>query len=262
MRTPLFWPLILIAAGVLFLLDNLGLLPGNAWGYIWPLALIAIGVQVLLSRGASPEPVEDATTLEGARSAQLVLKHGAGELRVQGGAPADLLYTGTFAGGVDKRLDRHGDRVSVTVSAQVPDWFLWPGATFGTRGLHWDVRLNENVPVALTVESGASSGRLDLAAVPVTDLTIKTGASATNVVLPAHAGYTRVRVNSGAASVDLTIPEGVSARIRGMVGVGSLSVDQRRFPRHNGIYESPDFASAENRVEVDVESGVGSVSVR
>lgn len=258
MRTPLFWPLLLIAAGVLFLLDNFGLLPGSAWGLIWPLALVALGVQILLNRGAAPEPVEDAITLEGARSARLVLEHGAGELRVSGGAPADLLYGGSFAGGVDKRLDRQGDRVSVTLSARPSAWFRWPGA----HGLNWDLRLNEQVPLALTIESGAASTRLDLANTQVTDLTIETGASATTVVLPARAGHTRAKVSAGAASVDITVPEGVAARIRGMVGVGSLSVDQRRFPRFDRAYESPDFATAEHRVELDVEGGVGSVTVR
>lgn len=72
----------------------------------------------------------------------------------------------------------------------------------------------------------------------------------------------RASVNAGAASVDITVPAGVAARVRGMMGVGSLDVDQRRFPRRNGMDESPDFETAENRVELAVEGGVGSVRVR
>ena len=261
MNSRTFWPLILIGIGVLLLLDNLGILPGSVWGYVWPAALIFLGASLLLSRARQPEPVEDALTLEGARSALVALKHGAGELNVRGGAPAELLYTGAFAGGVDKRLDRQGDRVSVTLSARTPDWFQWPGPMFGTNGLTWDVRLNDGVPLAVSVESGASASRLDLAGTQVTDLTIKTGASSTVVVLPAHAGRMRARVSAGAASVDITVPPGVAARIRGMVGVGSLDVDQRRFPRGERGYESLDFETAENRVELDVEGGVGSVRV-
>lgn len=55
-RLPL-GPVILIAIGVLFLLDNLGLLPlGEVLRY-WPLILIGIGVYLLYSRLSGPLPV-------------------------------------------------------------------------------------------------------------------------------------------------------------------------------------------------------------
>lgn len=47
------WPLLLIGVGVLFLLDNLELLPVNAWPVIasfWPLALILLGIDILIGR--------------------------------------------------------------------------------------------------------------------------------------------------------------------------------------------------------------------
>lgn len=46
-RTGLFWPLILIAVGVFFLLNNLGYIQGDLWDSIlkfWPIILIAIGL--------------------------------------------------------------------------------------------------------------------------------------------------------------------------------------------------------------------------
>ncbi len=52
-RPSLFWPLVLIAVGSIFLLSNLGILPPNAidllWRF-WPLVLIIIGVDILLGR--------------------------------------------------------------------------------------------------------------------------------------------------------------------------------------------------------------------
>jgi hypothetical protein len=48
-----FWPLLLIALGTVFLLSNLGLLPGNIWNLLWrfwPVLLIIAGVDVLLGR--------------------------------------------------------------------------------------------------------------------------------------------------------------------------------------------------------------------
>lgn len=264
MNSRLFWPLVLIALGTLFLLDNLNLLPGNAWGWFWPLLLILFGLRLLWRRGGGPEPIEDSTSLDGANSARLVFKHGAGVLALRGGAGPDELYHGEFAGGVDKRLDRHGDHVDVTLQAREQDWAQWmlPWNWAGRRGLDWSVRLSPAARLALEVESGASETHLDLGGLRVTELSIKTGASSTQVALPEAAGATRVKISSGAASVVVSVPPGVAARVRGSVGVGALEVDQRRFPRRDGGYESPDFDTAVNRAEIQVDSGVGSVTVR
>jgi hypothetical protein len=48
-----FWPLLLIGAGVMLLLSNLGYLPWESWNIVWrlwPLLLIALGIDVLIGR--------------------------------------------------------------------------------------------------------------------------------------------------------------------------------------------------------------------
>lgn len=259
----LFWPLILITFGALFLLDNFNLLPGSAWSWLWPIVLMALGLSLLLRRGAGPEPVEDSASLDGAASARLTFKHGAGTLVVRSGAGPDELFHGEFGGGIDKRFDRQGDHVEVTLQAREQDWAQWmlPWNWAGGRGLAWNVRLSPAPRLALVCETGASDTQLDLSDLRVSELIIKTGASSTRVTLPAQAGATTVRISSGAASVNLAVPPGVAARIRGSVGVGSLDVDQRRFPRSAAGYESPDFETAVNRAEIHVDSGVGSVTI-
>ncbi len=49
----LFWPIILIGAGIIFLLANLGIIPSNPWPLIWnlwPIILIVIGLDILFGR--------------------------------------------------------------------------------------------------------------------------------------------------------------------------------------------------------------------
>lgn len=51
----MFWPMILIGAGILFLLQNSGVLPGFNWSALlrfWPVLLILAGIDVLLARSA------------------------------------------------------------------------------------------------------------------------------------------------------------------------------------------------------------------
>jgi hypothetical protein len=48
-----FWPLVLISAGVLLLLSNLGYVPWQSWNALWrlwPVLLIALGIDVLIGR--------------------------------------------------------------------------------------------------------------------------------------------------------------------------------------------------------------------
>ena len=49
----IFWPILLIGVGLVWLLQNLNLIPGWNWGTIWqlwPIFLIAIGLDLLVAR--------------------------------------------------------------------------------------------------------------------------------------------------------------------------------------------------------------------
>jgi len=44
---------VFIIFGLAFLLQNLGILPGNVWDYLWPLILIGFGLSFLKKRSGS-----------------------------------------------------------------------------------------------------------------------------------------------------------------------------------------------------------------
>lgn len=107
----------------------------------------------------------------------------------------------------------------------------------------------------------AARADLDLHTVRVRRLEIQTGASETRVRLPAAAGMTEVKAETGAAARALEVPSGVAARIRSRMALASTQVDEARFPRSADGYASPDFDGAANRVDIDVQGGVGSVRI-
>lgn len=260
----LIWGIIIVLAGVLLLLDNLGILRGvNAWALIWPSALILLGLWFLLGPRLFARNMETRTLsipVEGARKAEVHFHHGAGELTVAAGSPAQLV-SGTFAGGVSEDVRRSGDAAQVKLSAPVED--IFPGGWMaGSRGFAWRVDLSPDVDLNLVVKSGASESRLDLSGLRVSAVRVDTGASSTEITLPARAGFTRLEVHAGAASVDIRVPAGVAARIRSQGGLSSLNVDTARFVRTDSGYQSGDYETAENRAEIILETGVGSVSVR
>jgi hypothetical protein len=258
-RGTLVWPLILITVGVLFLLSNFGIISnvGEFFRQWWPLILILIGLEILIGsvigRGRG-----DTQTLSldlgAVTQADVKIDFGAGKLRVGAAAPGKLV-DGVFEGGL--RYDASPDgRVHLRGDFQ-PVWFGW----WGGQGFDWQVGLTREAPLKLRVDVGAAESNLDLSELRVTDFELHTGASSTTVRLPKAAGQTNVKVEAGAASVKLYVPDGVAARIRSDMGLGSNDIDQRRFPRSGNDYVSPDYDSAANKIDIKFEGGVGSLVV-
>ena len=263
-RSNLWWGLILVCIGGLLLMDNLGVLaPLNikAGPLIFSLALIGLGIWTLWAsqRRYTFTTEELSIPLEG-EEVQVNLDFGAGELRLNGAALGETLLNGTFES-IEYDVSHEGGRQRVRLSSPPlvgPHWVIGPEV----QHRRWTLALNNAVPLTMIVKTGASDVRLDLTDLQVTRLKLESGANATRVIAPARAGYTEIRGSSGAASLNIEIPEGVAARIRTSGALASVSVDRERFPKIEGEYRSPDYETAANKVDLKLEIGVGSISVR
>ncbi|MFH1634128.1 MAG: hypothetical protein ABIG63_08970, partial [Chloroflexota bacterium] len=223
-------------------------------------------VWILIGTRFQPRPVdaEDVSIpVDGAQQANIRMNYGAGRVNVYAGAESGMLVEGRFGGGLDYNSNRSGDRLDVSMRIRdrgfphvITPWTWGQGGRFD-----WEVGLNPDIPLTLKLNTGASDTRLDLTDLQVTELRIDTGASATEITTPANVAYTKVIVKSGVASVKLSVPDGVAARIRVTGGLMSASVNKDRFPRVGKYYQSPDYETASRRVEMNLESGVGSISV-
>jgi hypothetical protein len=259
----LFWGVILLLVGGVMLANAMGIELPNGMSLmelIWPLALILGGIWVLFGvflRGKVE--VESASIdLQGANSATLKMSHGAGELKIHGGANPNKLVHGSFVGGLEQKSHRNGDRLEVRMKP-AKDFMDFP--FFGPRTqLDWDVALNPQIPTALTLNVGANKSMLELRDLNITDLKLETGASETKITLPMRGRY-HADFDLGAASLEVTVPEGLSARIHASIGAASLKVDESRFPRNGSYYQSPDFASAVNSVDMTIDAGAASIKV-
>lgn len=262
-RSALFWGVVLVLLGTLLLLQNMAILTVKVWNVIWPSFLILLGLWtlwgVLAPRSATVQSVS--IPLEGASRARVRVSHGAGQLVIKRGAGSGELVNGSFGGGLDYHARREGDELNVKMRVPHDDFFFAPWG-WGRGALDWSFSLNDGLPIALELHTGASDMQLDLADLRVTDLRLETGASSTRLTLPAQAGHTRVDIQAGAASINIRIPPGVAARIRATGGVSSIDVDQSRFPRAGGVYQSADYDTAANKAEMDVQMGAGSVDIR
>jgi len=262
LRGNLFWGIVLIFLAILLLSSQLGWIKGDIFGYFWPVLVILFGIWILtgaLSRGRSNSAGQSLSIpLESARSARIKLDHGAGRLNIQSGASSSELLNGVFGAEVENSTRFENDQLQVRLRNSPHFWAWYPGTN-----LDWDIHLNGDIPLSLKIDSGASTSTLDLTNLKVVDLDIDTGASSMEINLPANAGNTRVDIDSGASSQSLHIPTGVAARIRVKSGVASVKVDSNRFPSlEGGLYQSADYATAANRLDITIDTGVGSVEIK
>lgn len=251
------WPLAWIVVGAVLLLSTTGNLdtgPGELISDWWPLALVVLGVWFLIGAIVPRSGPSEALTVPigDASSAGVRIQYGAGELTTHVAAAGNLV-DGHFVGGVTHRQDGPG-RVELRQDTD----HGWP---WFDRRFAWDVGLTGELPLDLRVDGGATRMVLDLRDLKLRSLELHTGASGTRVLLPRAAGATSVRAESGAAELVLEVPVGVAARIRSRMVLGSTQIDQGRFLPSAGGYESADYASAPNRIDIDVQGGVGSLRV-
>ncbi len=264
-RWAMFWGIVLIAVGALMLLDNLGLLGFDIWVLIGPGFLVALGLWILLAKPIPAGAIEGESLsipLQGASRGMISIRHAAGRLQLIGRAPAGELLSGSFEGGVSQRSNAEGG--VITVALRAPSDFIplsWPMWSW-REGPNWNVALNAEVPLSLNCRTGAGVNSFDLRGLKVTEFKLRCGASEVALWLPEAAGHSRVDIRGGMDSIRIHVPENVAARIGLSSGVSSISVDASRFPRRNGTYESSDFDTAVNRVELRIRTGMSLVEIR
>ncbi|MEO8287434.1 MAG: DUF5668 domain-containing protein [Chloroflexota bacterium] len=204
--------------------------------------------------------------LSGAASANVRVDFGAGELNLTGGAssPTELAsglfrfnegwgepaYATSVANGV---VDLHINQKS----PGSPPWPNFPRF----EGPRWELRLNRQVPMGLTVKTGASKANLDLESLRVSHLELDLGASDTTLTFPASAGQTTSHIAGGAMNLMLYIPANVAARIQTKAGLASINVDPC-YRRVDAGYISDNYDTEVNRLDLVVEVGMSSVTIR
>ncbi|GAB4539461.1 MAG: hypothetical protein Fur002_04640 [Anaerolineales bacterium] len=262
-RSQLFWGVALLLLGGLMFAGQMGIkLPNgdSPTEIFFPLALLLAGAWILLGaffRGKI-ETIEAFIDLQGGTSAKIKLDHGAGELKLHGGASGAELLRGSFMGGLDSKTKLDGDHLEVKMRP-AQDAVSFP---FGGKiQLDWDVALNPQIPLDLEFNLGANKATLDLRDLSIKHLNLDTGASETMIYFPARGRFS-ADVDCGAASLEMTIPAELSARIRATVVAGDLNLDKARFPRNGAYYQSPDFDSAPNVVDISIDAGAASVKIK
>ncbi len=284
------FPVLLIVLGVLFLLDNINVTNGIDWDTIWklwPIIIIAVGLEILFGRRISfgaaflmvflviiagsavwwgvvaddDKRVQHIDwALDGIERAELDLNVGVGKLDLRGYSDmADLLEADLELYGLDVRdsLKIHGDVARGWIRHD-KNVFFGP-CIFGGKTNDWDLRLNTRVSWELDVDIGVGEMQLDLSDLRVAHLNLHLGIGEIDLTLPER-GTVKGSVDGGIGSITINVPQGVQARFRVDRGLGDLTIGSR-FSRRGDYYETEGFNRAEGYIEMDIDIGIGDITI-
>lgn len=272
------WPLVLVLVGIELLFAHR--IPWLALAGFAALVLVGgalatnMGAGISSPPGPAPTPTTSVvqTDLQGATQAAVTLRFGAGQLVVgpienpQPGALALMNYQGSPQMAPTPRytpVNGGVGQLEYQTSSRDGPGFP-PFIDSRPDQARMQLNLSPQVPIAsFNVQTGATDARLDLSELHITTLDMSIGAATSWVRFPESSGLTTAHISGGASTITLEIPDGVAAQIQHQGGLSTLNVDQSRFPQVNdAVYRSPDYDSAANKVDLVIETGVTTITVR
>lgn len=292
----LFWGVLFIAIGVLFLLDNLDVICFD-WGTLfklWPLLLVLWGATLIIGKEKPrwyvvvlviffalfalagtvvyeitnfKDTITDRDAITQTFTSQYSTSVDHAKFSLQSGAGKFILedttsemidaVTETSYGEYRFDEDRDGKAVNYTLSLEGREH----GWTFGKWSNRVNVKLNP-VPIwDFDLEVGASSMNFDLRPFEVEQIKIDCGASSIYLKLGDRAKQTDVQIRGGASSIDITVPRSVGCEVRANTALTSKRLED--FEKiHGNLYQTENFDEAKKKITIEIETGVSKIRVR
>lgn len=300
----IFWGLLLVIIGVLFILKNTGVLffSWHSMWHLWPVILILWGISIIpvkdwiklaLSlltvlvtffamqkygpkdnhkwnfewndRNDRDNNDEDnAIAYNNVMSenydsitkfAELKLNIGVGNFKIK--ETTDKL--------IEVRHDNNNANYSMTAKAEDSltriDLSLEKGE-FRKGNIRNDVemKLNSNPVWDLDLNVGAAEVNFDLSGFKTRNLKIQGGASDIELTLGSILPLTDVKLEAGAASITIRVPESAGCEI--ISNTFMSSKDFKGFTKiGKQLYQTPNFATSTNKIKIDLQAGVASINV-
>jgi len=256
----IFWPVLLIGVGLIWLLGNMNLLPDPSLSLLirlWPLALVVIGLDILIGR-RSPligtilavgsialiiallflaptlgfEPQGELKTLhfseplDGATSADISLDLERYPSTINSSSSSDMLIEAKLDTVTDVIFSARGNQEKIIRLEPADDYSLWDfdWDSLLMRDASWEIGLSPDVPMDLYVNVGSGSAALDLKYLELTSFVIDGGSGSSTLVLPASGlRYTAI-VGGGSGRFDIEIEVGADVSMNVDIGSGSFDL--------------------------------------
>ncbi len=292
-RESIVGPILLIGLGVIFLLNNLGLLAWHSWGTLlrlWPVLLIAWGIELIFgddsiwgqiiaaalivaalagavwltatpSRLGAEQTLEISHPLDDAARATIRLERGAGRIIVDALEDSTDLVEGVAyhlkGEKIREDYDKVGNEAIFTLTSQNLFAQFTPQSSASPA---WELSLNPRPDLTLNADLGVGEFSFDLSDMNLDEVVIDFAVGSTTVTLPEAGDYT-LDIDGAIGQIIIEVPRGTAVRIdpdTALVG----SDFPASYREAGDAYVSPGYDEAESYAEVAVDLAIGSVDVR
>lgn len=285
----LLWGVFFIFAGLLFLLANLGVVDiewREAWK-LWPVVIIIVGLSIMSLRGwlsalvygvsailiaslvwitltgglktAETELIQNDFSIsresDDVKRLDVNIETGASTLDISS-HNGDEMVVGKIESRVsdlEASTELDGDVQEVTLSQKRNVRLFGPGPLN-----ELSVRLNKQLPISLSIDSGASKIEADLSEVMLESLDVDSGASLLELRLGDKHDRTDVKIDTGVSSVTLYVPEDSGVRLTVDSGLSSRDLPDGFKETGKDTYESANYRDAKNKIVINLDMGVSS----
>jgi hypothetical protein len=156
-----------------------------------------------------------------------------------------------------EEFDNQGGRTSYSLKAGDQSWTPF---RFWDSHRVWDLGLSPGATLDLDTSMVLGQNELDLTGLDLDGLQTNMALGWTEVLLPAE-GRFDARVSGAVGGITVVIPQGMAVRLDpGTAMVLRMLPDD--FQERDGVYTSPGYAAADNRVDLDVGLAMGLLNIR
>ncbi len=130
----------------------------------------------------------------------------------------------------------------------------------GTLSRNAHFYFSERIPWNLTISTGASKTEMDLRELMIQDLDFEAGAGSAVIQLGSRLPVVSAKISGGASEISLVIPEGSGIRIEKEEGLSGSNFEAAGLLQiSEGVYESENYATAENKINVGLSTGISNI---
>ncbi len=290
-----FTAIFLIFLGIVFLLNNFGILSWNLWQNLWkfwPILLILFGTEIILGRNFTPRglgflivlifivpvililnpftgnPLATQTALfkkplANLTKASINFNLASSNLKISELEPISTdLFLGTLKYSQllpkpNLTEEQHFGEAQFTISQSSKDQIPFSN-NLGNSGIFSLTRL---IPLELNFKGSTAVLELNLEKLRISFLDVETEAG--NIDIRFAKDYsTRAFLKTKASLIKLKIPENTAASIKLNSSFKTLKIDSNKFKKiDSNTYKSTNFDQASNKIEVEISGSVSSIEI-
>lgn len=197
-----------------------------------------------------------------ARSAIICLRMGAGEVNLSGGA------LGLLDGALSYNIPDWKPRVSYDVIGHHQGMLTVSQPTgahsnFYNNRVHyaWDLRVNKELPIGISLGMHAGRADLDLAGTALTNLDVRMGVGNLEIDLSGNWEHNlAVSIEDRVGTTTVRLPRHIGVRV--FVGPGLRKVDAIDFKQDRNYYFNDAYGSARITVEMRIDQDLGEIKLQ